>query len=1337
MKYERNEDGNQWNWNFEHAISRPNINSTQDALNEEVRDVSTIWGTHLVWTTIYATLLGHLLLMILNCLGYARGSTRNYGPARKIQRRRTCPGRRNLPTWNSKGVGILLLCVSGQFHAYALPRQNVSLHENLHQNSLRFDGLYELSARWYSLFSNGSLLRETYQNARDAGRYWQPYWHYLHQPFETFNYSSQIKNPPHAYDVEDTDVLHFMQQPGHQHRPTWSLTWTERLGISTTVLPTGGDSERRAMLHYKRSLGVPLVFTEVEDATFPVRILADQRLTIPAFLSISCLASEIQGAIAWDFFAFGTSAFDITEHFCGLPFVDHDWTCWAEIPIFYNCEDILYPSAGAHVKIYQRNLAPEESCDSTESGNFVEMETDSESSSLFQTSFRGTHNEGLEWALRDIPEGVWAHRLAPDVLQQITYFRDALQILPSTQYIRLVRDLEAENIHSHTLSWQISQASPLRVLRDIQGIWPDVQNAQSWKPMVIDTAASALFRLEDALWTFEKQETNLNPLHLFERIAIHGGTVRVNAVALRVKNPTTRLTLLQTSKMNGCEEEAVCEVWIDNVKIHDTSERSITPPALIQIVRFTGGVGVPLLKDRMDYSIPIGSPRLSSTAEWVLQRQFGHPWKVHVYRDYLVSQPDHLETTLQKHHQKDTLTAFSMLEWPQLRIQDWDIIAVDDSAFTSSSLSHVDAAYLILDQQDDEDLRLLLLEKVYLTLHGEDNVLRATRLHYTVRRADLIDSFHADKTCQEARFECETECNGLPLRTGVRHLAADGDFCRLIIYKKAEKETTHSKSGKQQQEQIRLKSRSPGKKDQQKKDPRKPLPRAPPEIRGTRKGPIGKPDMRTLCHEPLTEETTFVQTVTKKTCICEHAIDDELGLQWRRHLRRADPIIYTVWRHPVADKIFHLRWKKTLEIPREDCFRCFILQAWTDENDIHFLQPLRGMWMFPGLGTAHIALLDREMNLHDKIFLVKYWEPTTERLGTVLLLNSPIPSTRAVFEILYLDRECSEGAWCWIEYNDEKYHWPDVFPGRNGDYLVAKYIEYVAPNETTSSCSSTCYGRSQQQSGSETDASSRPTCSGRDGDGSDTENDQDLSNTDVALSLLQTEILCHTFLARFTFLPEVLSMQQSSSATSSQRYEEQELKALVNQPIIIGASVVFGIWQHSHLRRQHSERQFQVVAVPATDLWIEHLNIVIPSFSEYRPRQWTLVTQQPWDGKSPKTQMFLWQQQSLKEGLIPLLIDFVDRERISYYYSRASLFLSSKSGVGLTSRIFSLLSFPPTGAIRMFVALLKTENGQTRSQFMLVLFFRHHMEFQPISIYVHRVMTGIGIMPQKTMNTKV
>ena len=62
-----------------------------------------------------------------------------------------------------------------------------------------------------------------------------------------------MRSPATTFTEDDFEDESFMQRPTHPQRPTWSLSWVERLGLSTTIISQEASAEHRHCVHYQRS----------------------------------------------------------------------------------------------------------------------------------------------------------------------------------------------------------------------------------------------------------------------------------------------------------------------------------------------------------------------------------------------------------------------------------------------------------------------------------------------------------------------------------------------------------------------------------------------------------------------------------------------------------------------------------------------------------------------------------------------------------------------------------------------------------------------------------------------------------------------------------------------------------------------------------------------------------------------------------------------------------------------------------------------------------------------------------------------------------------------------
>ena len=451
---------------------------------------------------------------------------------------------------------------------------------------------------------------------------------------------------------------------------------------------------------------------------------------------------------------------------------------------------------GSFVKIWQRERAPEDSdlsseVPSTPSASILQdlpelidnVEEEDDYCTLFQRTFVGSHHEGLDWAERDIPRGEWANRMEQTFLADTQYVRQQIVLQPGVKFIRITRLHVNLAWPASTLSWEVNQASPLRIMRDINEQWPDVQG--DWKLHPIDTTASALYALEELVLILELPNLDWDAdrrlPHLLERIAIQGSTIKVNAVAKILESPTNKRDIISIAEMVGCSHLYACEVWVHGKRLLTPDPIWLHIPTLVQVVRTLGGDDTPLLNNGEELSIPSGSIRFWPSPFYTVLRQYGHPWKIMVFRDSSRAIPPEMEQMLQIFQQTETLMAHCFNTWPTLRIADWRSLSVDDSAYSSEALRDVDALYLIVELHTEVSWRLVLLERLIETPDYNEIQVVAHRMSPPIKKTDLIFSLDAETICAQPDKDCQTECNGQTLLEGGHHNAADGDFCRLHI----------------------------------------------------------------------------------------------------------------------------------------------------------------------------------------------------------------------------------------------------------------------------------------------------------------------------------------------------------------------------------------------------------------------------------------------------------------------------------------------------------------------------------------------------------------------------
>ena len=576
----------------------------------------------------------------------------------------------------------------------------------------------------------------------------------------------------------------------------WGFTWSARFQLHRhTWSHLEGSS--LSTFHLPDSTQISYTLTEIQGKEGKQFIAHDPRIELPIFLEISCISSEHRGILSWTHQR-ATTAYSFVWALCSTNDVNRDWTCWAQKPdadYIPGAVDIpVVP--GSFVKIWQRERAPEDSdlsssVPSTPSGSIIQDlpevedqdEEDPDYCTLFQRTFVGSLHEGLDWAERDIPRGDWANHMEQNFLADVQYIRQQIVPQPGLKFIRITRLHVNPTWPLGTLSWEVNQASPLRIMREIQEHWPDVQ--ADWRLHALDTSSSALYALEELILILELPshdwDADRRLPHLFERIAVQGSTIKANAIAKILESPTTKRDIILLADMVGCTHNYACEVWLHGKRLLTSDQIWLHVPTLIQVVRTLGGEDMPLLTSSEELSIPSGAIRFWPSPYYSVLRHYGHPWKVMIFRDSSRAVPPDFELMLQTFHQPETLTALSLQTWPTLRITDWRTLSVDDNAYSSEALRDFDAIYLIAELHTEASWCLVLLERLIETSSFNEIQVVAHRMLTPIGRDDLIFSLDAEQLCRQPNKHCQTDCNGQPLIEGGRHQAADGDFCRLHI----------------------------------------------------------------------------------------------------------------------------------------------------------------------------------------------------------------------------------------------------------------------------------------------------------------------------------------------------------------------------------------------------------------------------------------------------------------------------------------------------------------------------------------------------------------------------
>ena len=551
------------------------------------------------------------------------------------------------------------------------------------------------------------------------------------------------------------------------------------------------------------------------------KIVYDSRITTPIFMEISCIESSHRGVLSWERMQRGRTPYAFVLRLCRDIDLAYDWTCWAEDPRHLECGADIVANAGMHIKVFQRQLAEPTDSESTDMGTSdledinENEQTDYETCSLFQRTFIGSAHEGLDWAIRDVPQGEWANRMEDNFLADVQYLREVVSIQPGHKHIRIVRSEDGPLWETHTLSWEVQQASPLRMMQDMQATWIDMRRYREWTLTQIDTVSSAVYALEEMIFVLEvdmgRPFNHRHRPHLIERIAVHGSSIRVNAVIKKIQFPATKRSLIESSEVARCSQLYACEVWVNSQKITHMESLLVTEPSLIQVVRTLGGETIPLLEGNMVPSIPVGHVRLFPLQEYRLLRHYGHPWHVILFRDTLRAEPAHINCDLQIHQQPETLVATAFTYWPTLRITDWSMVDADYAAFGSVVLNNYDAISLILElHAGHPEQVLLLLEKRTMTEDGEHAIVLAHRLFHEVRPQDISFALDAEAQCDSEDFSCEVYCNGNYIASHEIHRASNGDFCTLQIERIRKPQIcSHTKDDPKETNLIRLRSRSP------------------------------------------------------------------------------------------------------------------------------------------------------------------------------------------------------------------------------------------------------------------------------------------------------------------------------------------------------------------------------------------------------------------------------------------------------------------------------------------------------------------------------------------------
>ena len=592
-----------------------------------------------------------------------------------------------------------------------------------------------------------------------------------------------------------TDFTSFMQQEAAKRRivKLWGMSWRDRFSLHWHTW-SHLEGSTLSSFHLPDSREVPYSLVAIQGKEGTQQIAHDHRIELPVYMEISCISSD-RGVISW-LHQRASNAYSFVIALCSNEDYWRDWTCWAENPNHIPGGADIPVVPGSFVKVYQRERAPETSEDesfvpSTPSGSIIpplpssadEAEEEDDYCTLFQRTFVGSHHEGLDWAERDLPRGEWALHMERSFLEDVQYIRQHIVPQPGVKFIRISRLHVNPAWTSGTLSWEMNQASPMRIMRDIQSHWPDVQG--DWKLHALDTTCSALYALEELILILELPnhdwDADRRLPHLFERIAIHGSTIKVNAIAKILESPTTKRDIILAADMVGCTHYYACEVWLQGKRLLTSDQIWLHVSTLIQVVRTLGGNDMPLLLNPEELSIPSGTIRFWPSHFYSVLRQYGHPWKIMVFRDSSRAVPPEFESMLQIFQQPETLTAHCLNTWPTLRITDWRSISVDDSAYSSGALRDFDALYVIAELHTETSWRLVLLERLIETASLSEIQVVAHRMLTPISREDLIFSLDAERICAQPDKECQTECNGQALLEGGRHNAADGDFCRLHV----------------------------------------------------------------------------------------------------------------------------------------------------------------------------------------------------------------------------------------------------------------------------------------------------------------------------------------------------------------------------------------------------------------------------------------------------------------------------------------------------------------------------------------------------------------------------
>ena len=573
----------------------------------------------------------------------------------------------------------------------------------------------------------------------------------------------------------------------------WAITWQHRFSLYwhswSHIMGKPPDK-----LHIPDYAPTFYLFVDIQGKDGKEKIIHDYRIATPVHFVISCIESSHRGVLSWEHTARGKTPYAFVIRLCNDNDLAYDWTCWAENPEHTECGVDLEATPGAHITVYQRQLAEPTDSESTTIGtedpeDVQENElSDQDSCSFFQRTFVGSSHEGLDWVTRDIPQGEWATRMEENFLADAQYLRNLVHIQPGHKHIRIIRPDDSPLWDTYTLSWEVQQASPLRMMRDLQNTWIDLRRNRAWTLTQVDYRP-----------------------HLLERVAVHGDYIRVNAVTKKIQFPATKRSIIESSEVARCSQLYACEVWINGQRITHLESILETEPSLIQVVRTLGGETIPLLEGNSVPSIPVGYVRMFPLAEYRLLRHYGHQWHVILFRDTHRAEPANIKCDLQIHHQPETLVAMAFSYWPTLRIMDWTMIEADYAAYSSVVLNNYDAVNLIMElHAGPPDEVLLLLEKRTITENGEHAAVLAHRLFHEVHPHHISFALDAETQCESEEYRCEVYCNGNYIAQHEVHTASNGDFCTLEIEKVEQIRICHdSEGGNDEANRIRLRSRSP------------------------------------------------------------------------------------------------------------------------------------------------------------------------------------------------------------------------------------------------------------------------------------------------------------------------------------------------------------------------------------------------------------------------------------------------------------------------------------------------------------------------------------------------